>query len=90
MTCPKCGREFQNGKCAFCATPLLIQKQPEKPGESRMSIASKSLGICPDCGTEQTGIIYRISSVLAEFLKPKHENVFVPDKHQCGKKSATG
>jgi hypothetical protein len=55
-----------------------------------MSLSPKSLGICPDCGTEQTGIVYKISSVLAEFLKPKHENVFVPDKHQCGRKSATG
>ena len=92
MTCPKCGREYQNesGRCPFCLAPLLTQRQAEKPEESGMSIAPKSVGICPDCGTEQVGNVYRISSVVADFLKPRYKDAFVPDRHRCVKKSATG
>jgi len=92
MTCPKCGREYQNegARCPFCAAPQLVQRPPEKPEDSRMSIAPKSRGICPDCGTEQVGAVYRISSVVAAFLKPKDTDVFVPDRHRCVKKSAAG
>ena len=92
MTCPKCGREYQNesGKCPFCATPLLIQRPTEKPEESSVRTSPKSVGICPDCGAEQVGTVYRISSVVADFLKPKYADVFVPDKHRCIKKVAAG
>ena len=92
MTCPKCGREYpyESGGCPFCVTPLVLQRQSEKPEEWRMSVAPKSRGICPDCGTEQVGAVYQISSVVAAFLKPKYKDAFVPDRHRCVKKAATG
>lgn len=92
MTCPKCGREHQNesGRCPSCSAPLIIPSQQEKHEESRMIVAPKSAGICPDCGTEQLGAVYRISSVVAAFLKPKYQDTFVPDRHRCVRKSAAG
>ena len=53
-------------------------------------VAPKSLGMCPDCGTEQVGTVYRIPTVVADFLKPKYADVFVPDKHRCVRKVAAG
>ena len=92
MTCPTCGREYQSesGGCSFCTPPLFLQRQTEKLAESRMNIAPKSIGICPDCGMEQVGTVHRISRVVADFLKPKYADFFVPDKHQCLKKVAAG
>jgi hypothetical protein len=92
MTCPKCGSEYrdQSGRCPFCSTPQIVPRPNEQTEASRMSVAPKSLGICPDCGTEQLGAIYQISSVVAAFLKPKSKDAFVPDRHRCVRKSATG
>jgi ribosomal protein L37AE/L43A len=82
MKCPACGREHDNEttECPFCKAPT---QQP-------ISMPPKTLGICPDCGTEQVGTTYRISRVVADFLKPKYADVFVPDKHQCVRKVAAG
>ena len=87
MKCPACGIEQDNEKseCPFCNVPTQL-----KPEESTRSIAPKSLGICPDCGMEQVGTVYRIPTVVADFLKPKYADVFVPDKHRCVRKVAAG
>lgn len=75
MKCPECGKEHDIGKC---------------PEASRTKVGSKSLGICPECSSEQTGTVYRIPTVVADFLKPKYADVFVPDKHRCVRKVAAG
>jgi hypothetical protein len=92
MTCPKCGNDYQSesGRCPFCSASLVIQSQTERPDDSRMAVAPKISGICPDCGTEQVGTVYRISSVMAAFLKPKYQDTFVPDRHRCVRKSVAG
>jgi len=91
MTCPNCGRGCadESEKCPYCLT-LLRTPQSEKSNEPRTTTAPKSVGVCPDCGTEQLGTVYRVSSVVAAFLKPKHEDTFVPDRHRCVRKSAAG
>lgn len=86
MTCPKCDREYQSERCPFCGTLI----QLDKP-ESRLSIAPRSVGICPDCGTQQAGTVYRIPGSVAAFLKSKCTDTFVPDRHRCVRRSsATG
>jgi len=76
MKCPKCGKEHDD-----------MDGCSEEP---RTSIGPKSPGICPDCGTEQTGTVYRISAKTAAFLKVEPTETFVPDKHRCVRKAAAG
>ena len=90
MKCPKCGRAYQNksGRCPFCEPPIhLVEREWGKPEEPRMSVLPKSVGVCPECGTEQVGTVYRISRAMADFLQAKHTDAFFPDKHQCAKKA---
>jgi len=92
MTCPKCGNDYQSesGRCPFCSASQGFQIQADKPGQPSVAVASKISGICPDCGTEQVGTVYRISSAVAAFLKPKYQDTFVPDRHRCVRKSVAG
>jgi hypothetical protein len=55
-----------------------------------MKILPRSVGVCPDCGTKQVGNVYRISKAMADFLKVKQTDAFVPDKHCCVRKIAAG
>ncbi len=93
MKCPACGREHDNEKsdCPFCEVRMqLVGQRSKEPAKSAMSIAAKSIGMCPECGSEQVGTVYRISREIADFLKVKHTDAFVPDRHQCVKKVAAG
>jgi hypothetical protein len=92
MTCPKCGREYQNesGTCLLCTAPLIVQRQLENPEKYATSIAPKILGVCSECGTEQLGSVYRIPSAVADFLRQKCTSVFVADRHRCVKRSVAG
>jgi hypothetical protein len=90
MTCPKCGREYQGQTCTFCATLLTAELPSEKPQECRSTLSPKSIGVCPDCGTEQLGTIYKLSGAVAAFLKLKEEDTFIPDRHRCARKAVAG
>ena len=51
-----------------------------------MQVLPKNIGICPDCGKEQIGTVYRMSPGMADFLKAKDTDTFLPDKHYCVRK----
>jgi len=91
MKCATCGEEYQNqsGKCPVCEPCLqVVTREKKTPAEPPVQILPKSVGICPDCGTQQAGSIYRISKAMAEFLNTKQTDTFLPDKHGCAKKIA--
>lgn len=89
MKCLQCGGEHENeaDKCPACAPPnqaiKLVTPDKREPDQTRPDISSKSVGICPDCGTEQVGKVYRISPGMADFLRVKSSETFLPDKHCC-------
>jgi len=93
MKCPSCGEEYQddNGRCPVCAAPSRVITQAEKkPLEPAMQVLPKNIGICPDCGKEQIGTVYRMSRRMATFLKAKATDTFLPDKHRCVRKVIAG
>ena len=93
MRCPRCGAEYPNksGGCLVCGAPSQINGGDKKKlVEPSMQVSTKNTGICPECGTEQSGTLYRISPRMAAFLKVKDTDAFVPDKHQCVKKAVAG
>jgi hypothetical protein len=67
-------------------SPQLITRDTVASEEPQTSILPKSMGVCPYCGTEQAGAVYRISAKLAAFLKITHTETFVPDEHRCLRK----
>jgi hypothetical protein len=80
------GAEYQdeNGRCPVCPTPSrVITEGKKKPLEPAMQVLPKSIGICPDCGKEEIGTLYRMSPGMAAFLKAKDTDTFLPDKHRC-------
>lgn len=93
MKCPTCGAEYENesGGCPVCAaSSQVIRGDKKKPVEPSMQVLTRNAGICPECGREQVGTLYRISPGMAAFLKVKNTDTFVPDKHQCVKKAVAG
>jgi len=91
MKCSTCGQEYQNqsGKCPGCEPSLqFITRDKRTPDEPSMQVLPKSIGICPDCGTQQAGYVYRISRAMAEFLNTKQTDTFLPERHGCAKKIA--
>jgi RNA polymerase subunit RPABC4/transcription elongation factor Spt4 len=93
MKCPSCGREYQdeNGRCPVCAAPSrVIREGQKKLLEPTMQVLPKSIGICPECGKEQIGTLYRMSPGIANFLKVKGTDTFLPDKHACVRKAIAG
>jgi RNA polymerase subunit RPABC4/transcription elongation factor Spt4 len=93
MKCPSCGAEYQdeNGTCPVCATPSqVITEGKKKPLEPAMQVLPNSIGICPDCGKEEIGTVYRMSAGMATFLKAKATDTFLPDKHRCLRKVIVG
>jgi hypothetical protein len=91
MTRLQYGREGQNerSRCPTHAPPLQLTTLDKlEPNETRTGILPKSVGICPECGTEQVGNVYRISPVIAKFLGVKSTDTFLPDKHRCIRKVA--
>jgi len=82
----QCGGEHQNegGKCPTCVSPIqLVEVDKREPDQTRTGILPKSVGICPACGTEQVVNMYRIPPGIADFLRVKSTDTFVPDKHHC-------
>jgi hypothetical protein len=69
-------------------SPQLILRDTNTPEEPQTSVLPKSIGVCPYCGTEQVGAVYRISAKLAAFLKVTRTETFIPDEHRCRKKVA--
>ena len=55
-----------------------------------MQVLPKNIGICPDCGKEQIGTVYRMSAGMATYLKAKATDTFLPDKHRCLRKVNNG
>jgi hypothetical protein len=55
-----------------------------------MQVLPNSIGICPDCGNEQIGTLYRMSLRMADFLKAKDTDTFLPDNHRCVRKTIAG
>ena len=93
MKCARCGDEYQdeNGSCPVGATPSrVIMEGKKKPLEPAMQVLPKSIGICPDCGKEQIGTLYRMSPGIANFLKVKDADTFLPEKHTCVRKAIAG
>jgi len=90
MKCYACGAECEGGRCPVCTPSLKLVTPPGKKQvhDPPMQVLPKSIGICPDCGTEQAGNVYRISSAMAEFLQIKNPDAFVAEKHRCSKKIA--
>ena len=66
--------------------PQSSTRDTDTPDEPQTNVLPKSIGMCPYCGTEQVGAVYRISARLAAFLKVKRTDTFVPDEHRCIKK----
>ena len=82
----QCGGEHQKegGKYPTCVPPIqLVELDKREPDQTRTGILPKSVGICPACGTEQVGNVYRIPPGIADFLRVKSTDTFVPDKHHC-------
>ena len=82
----QCDGEHQNegGKYPTCVPPIhLVTLDKREPDQTRSGILFKSVGICPDCGTEQVGNVYRIPPGIADFLRVKSTDTFLPDKHHC-------
>jgi hypothetical protein len=93
MKCLSCGAEYQDadGRCPVCAaSSQVIAEGKTKPFVPAMQVLPKSIGICPDCGTEQIGILYCMSPGMATFLKAKDRDTFLPDKHRCIRKVVAG
>jgi hypothetical protein len=93
MNCPSCGAEYQheNGRCPVCAAPSrVITEGKKKALEPAMQVLPKSIGMCPDCGKEEIGTLYRMSPGMAAFLKAKDTDTFLPDKHYCVRKVIAG
>jgi hypothetical protein len=92
MKCPSCGAEFQgdNGRCPACPPSRVIIDGKKKPLAQALQVLPKSIGICPDCGMEQIGTLYRMSPGMATFLKAKDTDSFLPDKHRCVRKIVAG
>ena len=91
MKCATCGQEYQSltGKCPVCESSLqVVTRDTKTSAEPPMQILPKSVGLCPDCGTQQAGNVYRISKAMAQFLNTKQTEAFLPDKHGCAKKIA--
>lgn len=89
MKCYACGAEFESGSCPVCASSIKFSTPPgKKQVHDPMQVLPKSIGICPDCGTEQVGNVYRISGAMAEFLQIKNPDAFVAGKHRCSRKVA--
>jgi hypothetical protein len=68
----------------------VIPEGKKKPLEPAMQVLPNSTGICPDCGKEETGTLYRMSPGMAAFLKAKGTDTFLPDKHRCVRKVIAG
>jgi len=86
MKCSQCGGKHQNegGQYPTCAPPIqLVGLDKREPHQTRTGILPKSVGICPDCGTEQVGSVYRIPPGIADFLRVNNTDTFLPDKHHC-------
>jgi RNA polymerase subunit RPABC4/transcription elongation factor Spt4 len=93
MKCPNCGAEYQddNGRCPVCeASSRVITQAKTKTLEPAMQVLPKNIGICPECGKEQIGTVYRMSPGMATFLKAKATDAFLPDKHHCLRKVIVG
>jgi zinc-ribbon domain len=93
MKCPSCGAEYQdeNRRCPVCAAPSrVITEGKKKPLEPTMQVLPTRIGICPDCGEEQIGTLYRMSPGMATFLKAKDTDTFLPDKHRSVRKAIAG
>jgi hypothetical protein len=73
-------------KSKVCQSPQLILRDTETPEEPQTGVLPKCTGVCPYCGTEQAGAVYRISAKLAAFLKVTRTETFIPDEHRCRKK----
>ena len=89
MKCSQCGGEHQNegGGYPTCVPAIqLVTLDKGEPDQTRTGILPKSLGICPDCGTEQVGNVYRIPPEVADFLRVKSTDTFLPDKHHCARR----
>jgi hypothetical protein len=71
-----------------CQRSQLILRDTDTPEEQPTGVSPKSIGLCPFCGTEQVGAIYRISAKLAAFLKVTRTETFIPDEHHCRKNAA--
>ena len=92
MKCARCGAEYQdeNRQCPVCVAPSPVIAENKKPLEPAMQVLPKSIGICPDCGKEEIGTLYRMSPGMASFLKAKNTDTFLPDKHRCVRKVIAG
>ncbi len=93
MKCPTCGAEYQDEdeRCPVCAAPSrVIAEGKKKLLKPTMQVLPKRVGICPDCGREEIGTLYRMSPGMADFLKAKNTDTFLPDKHCCVRKAIAG
>jgi len=84
MKCARCGAEYQgeNRRCPVCAAPSRAITEGKALLEPAMQVLPNSIGICPDCGKEEIGTLYRMSSGMASFLKAEDTDRFLPDKHR--------
>ena len=88
----ECGGEHRNegGRYpVYASTNRLTTVDDLTCDQRRTGMLPKSVGTCPDCGTQQVGNVYRISPGIADFLRVKSTDTFLPDKHHWARKAST-